>query len=87
MALVELVAVSRSLEDAFFELTEEAGMSALLQAELIKLRTTRTFVALAGVAVGTSLLITVLVALLTEPDRGRGARPTSSPPTPAACSS
>jgi hypothetical protein len=42
-------------------------MSALLGAELIKLRTTRTFAALAGVAVGTSLLITVLVASLTEP--------------------
>jgi ABC-2 type transport system permease protein len=40
---------------------------ALLQAELIKLRTTRTFVALACIAVGISLLITVLVALLTEP--------------------
>ena len=42
-------------------------MRALLQAELIKLRTTRTFVALACIAVGISLLITVLVALLTEP--------------------
>jgi ABC-2 type transport system permease protein len=42
-------------------------MSALLQAELVKLRTTRTFLALTSVAVGTSLLITVLVALLTEP--------------------
>ena len=31
-------------------------MTALLRAELLKLRTTRTFVALAGVAVGTSLL-------------------------------
>jgi ABC-2 type transport system permease protein len=40
---------------------------ALLQAELIKLRTTRTFVALAGTAVGVSLLITVLVASITEP--------------------
>ena len=36
-------------------------------AELIKLRTTRTFVALAAVAVGTSLLITALTSLLTEP--------------------
>jgi ABC-2 type transport system permease protein len=42
-------------------------MKPLLQAELIKLRTTRTFAGLAGVAVGTSLLITVLVGLLTEP--------------------
>jgi ABC-2 type transport system permease protein len=42
-------------------------MTALLHAELIKLRTTRTFLALGGVAVGTSLLLTVLVSLLTEP--------------------
>jgi hypothetical protein len=39
----------------------------LLSAELLKLRTTRTFAALAGVAVGISLLLTVLVGLLTEP--------------------
>jgi ABC-2 type transport system permease protein len=42
-------------------------MSALLQAELIKLRTTRTFVALALIAVATSLLFTVLSSTLTEP--------------------
>jgi ABC-2 type transport system permease protein len=42
-------------------------VTALLQAELIKLRTTRTFLALTGAAVGTSLLITVLVAVLNEP--------------------
>jgi len=42
-------------------------VSALLSAELLKLRTTRTFAALAGVAVGISLLITVLVGILTEP--------------------
>ena len=42
-------------------------MRALLSAELLKLRTTRTFAALAGVAVGISLLLTVLVGLLTEP--------------------
>jgi ABC-2 type transport system permease protein len=42
-------------------------MKALLEAELIKLRTTRTFVALTSAAVGTSLLITVLVASITEP--------------------
>jgi ABC-2 type transport system permease protein len=45
-------------------------MSRLLGAELIKLRTTRTFYALAGVAIGISLLITVLVASLSEPTRG-----------------
>jgi ABC-2 type transport system permease protein len=42
-------------------------MSALLRAELLKLRTTRTFIALTGVALGTSLLLTTLVAVLTEP--------------------
>jgi len=42
-------------------------MRGLLEAELIKLRTTRTFLALAGAAVATSLLITCLVALLSEP--------------------
>jgi len=42
-------------------------MKPLLRAELIKLRTTRTFAGLAGAAIGTSLLITVLVSLLTEP--------------------
>jgi ABC-2 type transport system permease protein len=42
-------------------------MTALLRAELIKLRTTRTFLALTGVAVFTSLLICVLVSLLSEP--------------------
>jgi ABC-2 type transport system permease protein len=42
-------------------------MTALLRAELLKLRTTRTFLALSGVAVFTSLLICVLVSLLSEP--------------------
>lgn len=42
-------------------------MKALLAAELIKVRTTRTFFALAGVAIATSLLLAVLVASLTEP--------------------
>lgn len=44
-------------------------MNALLQAELLKLRTTRTFVALTGIAVGTSVLIAGLIAILTEPTR------------------
>lgn len=44
-------------------------MTPLLRSELIKLRTTRTFAALAAVAVGTSLLITGLVAALTEPTK------------------
>jgi ABC-2 type transport system permease protein len=42
-------------------------MKPLLRAELIKLSTTRTFAAFAGAAIGLSVLITVLVALLTEP--------------------
>ena len=42
-------------------------MTPLLRAELLKLRTTRTFLALTGVAVGTSLLICVLVSSLSEP--------------------
>ncbi len=42
-------------------------MRPLLRAELIKLRTTRTFVALAAVAVGTSVVIVSLVSLLSEP--------------------
>jgi ABC-2 type transport system permease protein len=42
-------------------------MRPLLHAELLKLRTTRTFVALVGVTAFTSLLIVVLVCLLTEP--------------------
>jgi ABC-2 type transport system permease protein len=42
-------------------------MRALLEAELIKLRTTRTFLALAGVAIGISLLITILTASIDTP--------------------
>jgi len=44
-------------------------VTALLHAELIKLHTTRTFAALALVAVGLSLLITVLIGTLTEPSQ------------------
>jgi ABC-2 type transport system permease protein len=44
---------------------------ALLQAELVKLRTTRTFIALTGAAVVTSLLITILVGSLTDPETER----------------
>jgi ABC-2 type transport system permease protein len=42
-------------------------MTPLLKAELIKLRTTRTFLALAGAAIALSLLITGLTAALSEP--------------------
>jgi ABC-2 type transport system permease protein len=44
-------------------------VSRLLRAELIKLRTTRTFYALAGVAIGLSLLLTVLTASIGETSR------------------
>lgn len=44
-------------------------MSRLLSAELIKLRTTRTFYALAGTAIAISLVITVLTASLSEPSQ------------------
>ena len=49
------------------DVPQESAMNELLRAELIKLRTTRTFVAIAAVAIGTSVLIAALVALLTEP--------------------
>jgi ABC-2 type transport system permease protein len=42
-------------------------MTALLNAELIKLRTTRTFVAITTIAVAIALLIVTLVSVLTEP--------------------
>jgi hypothetical protein len=45
-------------------------MSALLRAELLKLRTTRTFVAMAAATLATSLLLVGLVCLLTEPTEG-----------------
>jgi hypothetical protein len=41
-------------------------VSRLLQAELLKLRTTRTFVALVGAALALSLLVVVLTGLLTK---------------------
>jgi ABC-2 type transport system permease protein len=42
-------------------------MTALLHAELLKLRTTRTFVAITSISVGIALLIVTLVSVLTEP--------------------
>jgi ABC-2 type transport system permease protein len=42
-------------------------VSAFLQAELVKLRTTRTFVALTSAAVGISLVIVILVTTISEP--------------------
>ena len=42
-------------------------MSALLQAELLKLRTTRTFVALTSVAISISLLISLAFSIFTDP--------------------
>ncbi len=41
-------------------------MSSLLRAELLKLRTTRTFVALVGVTLALSLLVVVLTGLLSD---------------------
>jgi ABC-2 type transport system permease protein len=41
-------------------------VSSLLRAELLKLRTTRTFVALVGVTLALSLLVVVLTALLSD---------------------
>jgi len=42
-------------------------VKAILRAELIKLRTTRTFITLTAFAVGTSLLIVTLTTILEEP--------------------
>jgi hypothetical protein len=42
-------------------------MTAMLHAELLKLRTTRTFVAITAIAVGLALVIVTLVSLLTDP--------------------
>jgi ABC-2 type transport system permease protein len=44
-------------------------MIPLLTAELLKLRTTRTFAGFVGISIATSLLAAVLVAVLTEPTR------------------
>ena len=43
-------------------------MTTLTRAELIKLRTTRTFVALTAAAAGLALLLTVLTGVLTDPE-------------------
>lgn len=43
-------------------------MGALISAELLKLRTTRTFAALVGSAVALSLLVVVLTSLLSDPE-------------------
>ena len=62
-------------------------MSALLRAELLKLRTTRTFAALVGSALALSLLV---VGLATAIERQRVTRTTcrtSSQRTSPACSS
>lgn len=44
-------------------------MRPLLEAELIKLRTTRTFIALSAVAIGISLLLTILTASIGHPTK------------------
>jgi ABC-2 type transport system permease protein len=43
-------------------------VKALLRTELLKLRTTRTFLALTGAAVATSLLLTILIGALSDPE-------------------
>ncbi|MEA2193677.1 MAG: type transport system permease protein [Solirubrobacteraceae bacterium] len=49
-------------------------MSSLLRAELLKLRTTRTFVALVGVTLALSLLVVVLTAILSKDISPKDAR-------------
>jgi ABC-type transport system involved in multi-copper enzyme maturation permease subunit len=49
-------------------------MSALLRAELLKLRTTRTFAALIGAAVGISLLVLVLSTTLSDYENAEDVR-------------
>ena len=49
-------------------------MTPLLRAELLKLRTTRTFVAVVGVTLALSLLVVVLTALLSDEFSARDAR-------------
>jgi ABC-type transport system involved in multi-copper enzyme maturation permease subunit len=49
-------------------------MTRALQAELIKLRTTRTFLALTGSALALSLLVTILVAVLSNDVTARDVR-------------
>ena len=56
-------------------------MSSLLRAELLKLRTTRTFVALVGVALALSLLVVVLTGAAEQALRRPATPATSSPPT------
>ncbi|MEJ7797835.1 MAG: ABC transporter permease, partial [Solirubrobacteraceae bacterium] len=51
-------------------------MSALLRAELLKLRTTRTFVALVGAALAISLLVLVLSTTLVDYDNADDVRAT-----------
>ena len=70
VALIELRPLTRSLEDAFLDPDGGPAVIDLFHAELLKLRTTRTFVALTAIGVATSLLIAVLVSILTEPTRG-----------------
>ena len=58
----------RSLEDTFLRADRgaAAAMNRMLKAELIKVRTTRTFFALTGAGVGISLVVVILVGLLAK---------------------
>ena len=62
-------------------------MRPLLEAELIKLRTTRTFIALSAVAIGISLLLTILTASIGARRRSRAFSTTSFRTTQAPSSS
>ena len=64
----------RSLEDAFLALTGARGMTALLHAELLKLRTTRTFAALVGTAPRCSRCSLVVLGAILETPAQRPAR-------------
>ena len=62
-------------------------MSALLRAELLKLRTTRTFAALVGSALALSLLVVGLTTAAQQRPVARRTSASCSRPTSAACSS
>ena len=66
MALTGLAPRRRSLETAFFALTGGESVKPLLRAELLKLRTTRTFVTLVSVTLVLSLIVVGLTAILTD---------------------
>ena len=66
VALTGLAPRTRSLETAFFALTGGESVKPLLSAELLKLRTTRTFVTLVSVTLVLSLIVVGLTAILAD---------------------